>query len=670
MLIFDQLKKDDPQLRTITLLLLGALSVLLAGLWWVQVVSARDYQANLETQSFRTVRIPAVRGKILDRNGLALAENQPTYNVSLYLEELRGAFDAAYLEKATRARSELKQEQEDLSRKLKRRLTREERKQFLFTQKQRALLRQQARYQAASNVVSQVSLRLRQPLSLDATNFERHYQTRLALPCPVLTNLNAAQLALFEEQSTTPMGVDLEVQSTRCYPYGTTAAHVLGHLQRDDSSMEGEEAFFSFRLPDYRGTIGVEFGFDRELRGMAGVKSVLVNNAGYRQTENIWSPAEPGSNVVLTVDLQIQQAAEQAFQEQAVRVFGPATRGAAVVMNVTNGDILALASFPAFDPNAYLPSLSRPAGQRIAELQAEKNRATQENYAAGSIFKPIVGLACLEAGLSPHAILHNPGYIFVGKKRFGDLAPPGDYDFRRALKLSCNTYFIHHGLQVAGISNLVRLAQRFHLGERTGLTNRQEVSGIFPSLERVSSDWHDGDTGNLCIGQGAMAVTPIQMAVVTAAIANGGKVLRPRLVDRIEPLDATLGGATNYLPAVQVRGELGVQPRNLEILREAMLADVEDKDGTGAQAAVPDLRIAGKTGTAQVKNAEGALVNHITWFISFAPFEKPRYAVVVMIEGGTSGGGTCAPVAKKIYTAIQERERTAGSGTGTLARAR
>jgi penicillin-binding protein 2 len=669
MLIFDQLKKDDPQLRLITLLLLGALGVLLAGLWWVQVVSAQDYQANLETQSFRTVRIPAVRGKILDRNGLTLAENRPSYNVSLYLDELRGAIDAAYLEKCARARKELKQRQEDLSRRLKRRLTREERKQFLFTQAQKALLRQEARYEAASNVVRQVSLRLRQPLSLSATNLERHYQTRLALPYPVLTNLNAAQIALFEEQSTTPMGVDLEIQSSRCYPCGTTAAHILGHLQRDDSSMEGEDAYFSFRLPDYRGTIGVEFGCDKELRGMAGVKSVLVNNAGYRQTESIWSSAEPGSNVVLTIDLRIQQAAEEAFREQAGKVFAEATRGAIVVMDVRNGDILALASFPAFDPNAYLPSLSRPAWQRIAELQAEKNRASQENYAAGSIFKPIVGLACLEAGLNPRASLHNPGYIFVGKKRFGDLAPPGDYDFRRALKLSCNTYFIHHGLETAGISNIVRLAQRFHLGERTGLTNRQEVNGIFPSLVRVGSDWHDGDTGNLCIGQGAMAVTPMQMAVVTAAIANGGTVLRPRLVDRVEPLDPTLGGPTNYTPAVQVRGELGVRPRNLDILREAMLADVEDKDGTGTAAAVPGLRIGGKTGTAQVKNAQGALINHITWFISFAPFEKPRYGVVVMIEGGTSGGGTCAPAAKKIYSAILDAERATSGGTETLAKA-
>jgi penicillin-binding protein 2 len=167
-----------------------------------------------------------------------------------------------------------------------------------------------------------------------------------------------------------------------------------------------------------------------------------------------------------------------------------------------------------------------------------------------------------------------------------------------------------------------------------------------------------------------MAVTPIQMAVVTATIANGGKVLRPRLVDRIEPMDPALGGQTNYLPAVEVRDELRVKPRNLTILREAMLADVEDADGTGVKAAVPGLKIAGKTGTAQVKNPAGALVTHITWFISFAPYDQPRYAVVAMVEGGTSGGSTCAPIVHKIYTAIQACYRGAGGNVSTMAQAR
>jgi penicillin-binding protein 2 len=159
------------------------------------------------------------------------------------------------------------------------------------------------------------------------------------------------------------------------------------------------------------------------------------------------------------------------------------------------------------------------------------------------------------------------------------------------------------------------------------------------------------------------------MAVVTAAIANGGKVLRPRLVDRIEPQDPTLGGQTNYHPSVQVRDELNVNPRNLEILREAMLADVEDPDGTGVKAAVPGMRISGKTGTAQVKNAQGALVTHITWFISFAPYENPRYAVVAMVEGGSSGSGTCAPIVRHIYTAILEWERSGSGKAQTLAKA-
>src|ERR1019366_7380609 len=189
MLIFDQLKKDDPQLRLVAIIVLGSLGVLLGGLWWVQVVSARGYQENLETQSFRTVRIPAVRGKILDRNGLALAENRPTYNVCLYLDELRKSFDEVYSVEAGRARADLKLRQEEMEKRLNRKLTKGERKDFLSKAKdRRVLLRQATRYEVASNVVAQISQRLQIPLSLDATNFERHYQTRLALPYPVLTD--------------------------------------------------------------------------------------------------------------------------------------------------------------------------------------------------------------------------------------------------------------------------------------------------------------------------------------------------------------------------------------------------------------------------------------------------------------------------------------------------
>jgi penicillin-binding protein 2 len=667
MLIIDQLKRNDPQLRAVSGIILYGLGILLAGLWWVQVVSARDYQANLELQSFRTVRIPAVRGKILDRTGQdVFAESRPAYQVSLYLEELRRPVDSAYFDAVARARRELAARLASREQQLGRRLTRDERRSFLLGPKEKLALKQAARTEVASNAVLQVSQRLGQAIPFDTAAFERHCYGRLALPFPVLSNLSAEQIAHFEEQSIGAMGVDLDVQSVRVYPGETLAAHVLGCLRRDDSSAEGEEAYFSYRLPDFRGLLGIEAGYDQLLRGRAGAKSVLVNNVGYRQTESIWSQAEPGRNVVLTLDAHVQRAAERALQ-----VFGPVTRGAAIVMDVNSGDILALASSPTLNPNHFVQGLPPGERQRLFDprLRPQINRATQENYAPGSIFKTLIALVCLENGLDETATIYNPGYIMIGRRRINDLAPAGTYDFLRALKLSSNTYFITNGMK-AGIESIVRLGHRLHLGERAGLPTRQDVGGVFPSLRRIAADWYDGDTANLCIGQGQIAVTPLQMAVMTSAIANGGTVFWPRLADRIEPPDTDPGEPPLNLPRAQVRDHLGVSRRSLDILRRAMLADVEDADGTGRHAAVPGLRICGKTGTAQVMNERNQLIGHTTWFVSFAPYEHPRYAVVVMIEmdSGGSGGGTCAPVAAKIYSALLERERTS-PGNNTLARA-
>ena len=387
---------------------------------------------------------------------------------------------------------------------------------------------------------------------------------------------------------------------------------------------------------------------------------MLVNNLGYRQAENIWTPAESGRNVALTIDVQLQQAAERALQ-----VYGPTTRGAAVVMDVHTGDLLVLASTPAFDPNDFVRGFPPGDYQRMQMLGAEKNRATFENYAPGSIFKPIVGLACLEAGMDPNATLYNPGYIYVGRRRIRDLAAPGQYDFRRAVMFSCNTYFITNGMR-AGIENILALGRRLHLGERAGLPTRQDTPGMLPGVKRIRSGWFDGDTANICIGQGEIAVTPLQMAVMTAALANGGKVLWPRLVDRIEPQDPGSGEPTTVLPSGRVRDELGVSARNLQILRDAMRDEVEDA-GTGARAEVPGMRICGKTGTAQVTNERNQEVDRTTWFISFGPYEKPRYAVVVMVESGNFGSTTCAPIAAKIYEAILESEH--GKARQTLAHA-
>jgi len=653
MLFFDQLKKNDPQLRLVALMLTIGLLILLVGLWWVEVVSARTYQNHLETQSYRTIRIPAVRGKILDNTGLnVLAENRPRFNLTLNLEALRPKFELAFNRVKKDALIAQKQRLAAQEKLLGRSLTKAERKALAITTDQLDELGRQTRRQVVAEVVGDISRRMGEPIVLDPVIFERAYATRLAMPFPILTSLNPMQIAKFEENFTNFTLADLDLESERNYPLDTTAAHLLGYVKRDDSSAEGEDAFFSYRLPDYSGISGV-------LRGSAGAESVLVNNLGYRQSETVWNQPEPGHSVVLTLDLDIQRAAEASLLAHE----GADALGAIVVMDVRNGDVLAMVSSPAINPDY---SQNSPTRMNDPKLRPEINRALQENLAPGSIFKTVVAIAALENGLNPNESYHvdaNPrepskGCFRLGRRIIGDEAPPGDYNFKSAFIHSSNSYFVNYGLR-AGPENIVRVGQEFHLGERTGLFASQETRGNFPTTEEVlSSEWRAGETANMCIGQGDIDVTPMQMAVMVSAIANGGYVLWPRLVQRIEPLDPTVGGVTTNFPAGQVRDRVSIHPRNLNLLRAAMQADVEDKEGTGTQAAVPGINICGKTGTAQVTDPAGREIGRNLWFASYAPYENPHYAVVVMVQSthGGFGGTVCAPIAHDIYAEIVKKE--------------
>jgi penicillin-binding protein 2 len=649
----------------VALVLAGGLLILLAGLWWVQVVSAHDYRIHLETQSYRTIRVPAMRGKILDREGRVLAENVPRYNLSLYLDDLRNQFAAAYdieYAQATNARAHFIAAQEKKS---GRALTKAERKQFVFKPEQLRQFGVAARARMATNVVSRLSEILGEPLPVDAKDFENAYEKARALPYPVLKNLDAGQIARFEENFPAGLGADLDLQSVRHYPSGTTAAHLLGEVQQDDKSIGGEFSFFNYRLPDYRGLTGIEGIYDSVLHGRAGVESVLVNNFGYRQTNDVDDVPQPGANVVLTLDLDLQRSAEASLLNH----HGAEADAAVVVMDVRNGDVLAMVSSPAFDPNDFAQGISDEKWKQLQDESAEKNRATQENYAPGSIFKVVVGLAALEAGLNPdkfYTVEPNPadpahGWYDVNHVRVKDTALPGQYNFKRAVERSSNSYFIQIGME-AGVNRIVSLAEKFHFGERANLLPRQETSGDLPTLERVRHGWSDGDTANACIGQGAVAVTPLQMAVAYSAIANGGTVFWPRVVSRIEPQDLAAEGLTTNFPAALVRDRIGVSARSLGILHNAMLAETEDVEGTGKAAFVgPELRICGKTGTAQVQDSANRTTGYNYWFASFAPFENPKYAVVVMVQipgamkaGG--GGAMCAPIAHDIYETILKKE--------------
>ena len=232
-------------------------------------------------------------------------------------------------------------------------------------------------------------------------------------------------------------------------------------------------------------------------------------------------------------------------------------------------------------------------------------------------------------------------------------------------RTSSNSYFIFNGLRTH-IEKIVALAEKFHFGDTNGLPTRQESRGIFPSLKQVkSSGWRDGDSANIFFGQGQMAVTPMQIAVAYSAIANGGTVLWPRLVERIEPQDPASGEVATNFPSGIVRDHIGVSARSLKILGEAMLTETENPEGSGYPAfhqngASLKIRVCGKTGTAQRENERGQKIGWNYWFASFAPYENPKYAVVVMVqsESGGSGGIVCAPIAHDIYAEILKKENS------------
>lgn len=665
MLIFDQLKKDDRSLRILAMVLLSGMLILMAGLWNVQIVSARKHEDNLRSQSFRSVRVPGVRGKIFDRNGLVMAENGPRYDINLYLEELPPYFLREYTNRVLPeyfAKNPPPPATNQARSGLFGLFGKKEPSRPRLSRATSAALQAEARYRVASNILLQVSSFLQQPKQLEQPRFQRHYTRNLFVPFPLMMNLQPQQVARFVELAAEFPGVELEVQPIRAYPHGSTAAHLLGYVQRLDNFAD-EDINYRYVLPDFTGKTGIESAFDEELRGRPGVKSLLVNNLGYRQREDLITPSEPGDNVYLTLDLPLQIATERALASAMANV-----RGAAVVVDVRNGDVLAMASLPSFDPSIYVNGASSNEWARLNDerLKPQFNRATQGAYNPGSIFKILTAIACLESGLDTSELYRvepNPrragrGAIQVGNRYIGDTAAPGLYDFEKAFIKSSNSYFIHHGLR-AGFKKIVQVGERFHLGESTDIMPRQERSGDFPELED-QRNWPPGSTANMCIGQ-EITVTPIQMAMMTAAIANGGKVFWPRLVMKTQSPD-NIGledGAVTY--PNRLRSDANLRPEHLKLIHRAMLQDVEstssdeDGEGTGKLARIPGYHIGGKTGTAEIKGAGQR--DQTTWFTSFAPVENPKYAVVVMVESGGSGGGTCAPVARKIYEAIIKREQ-------------
>jgi penicillin-binding protein 2 len=655
MFVFDRLKGDSGRLRPIAVIVAAGMFVLLGGLWFVQIVYSKRFQNNLIRQSYRTVRIPAIRGKILDRNGNVLADDQPHYNAILYLEDLQGQFDAQYV---SSAKMFVKEHPEALTNKGR-----------TIPASTRHALHLAADCAVVSNITRHVSTILDEPRILNTNGFLRHYNDYPYVPFQLVPNLGIRQVAMFSEQLSGQPALELETQPVRFYPHGTVAANLIGYVQRRDEPISSE---ISFTMPDFQGRSGVERVYDEQLRGKPGEKSVLVNNLNYRQREHVENPNQPGNDVYLTIDLDIQKAAERALASAQYE-----TRGAVIVMDPRNGDLIALASAPTFDPNEFVPGLTQTEAARLDDkvLTPQLNRAVSGTYPPGSTFKIITSIACLESGLDPEEIYDSRGYYQASptSRRIGDTAGPGKFNFKRAFYRSSNPYFIHYG-SMAGLRKILEVAHRFHLGEKTRISTGQEpYGGTVPASDSVGFTFPLSSTPDVCIGQ-EITITPLQMACMVSVIANGGTLYWPRVVSHSRSPDT--GETTELVTQGRVRDHVQINPRHLEIIRQAMLADTEQAENSKGELGgtaytffhnghTPDLsnfRVAGKTGTAEVKSA-GSNYKHVTWFTSYGPFENPRYVIIVMVEDGRFGGPTCAPVAEKIYEAIMKKEQNGGIPT-------
>ena len=468
------------------------------------------------------------------------------------------------------------------------------------------------------------------------------------LPRKIKDRLTLRDATVIESHRLDLPGVMIQVESQRNYPGGVTAAHLLGYVGEISAEQLEKPEFADLHQGSIVGQYGVEKSFDRHVRGQAGQKSVEVDALGHEKKAAVVEKPQAGNDLYLTIDVRLQKVAEDLLGDES---------GAIVALDPTNGDILAMASRPAFDPNVLSRELTAKQWVEIVQDEGRplNNRASQGQYPPGSTFKVPMAVAALESKtMSPSSTVHcNGGYQF-GRRLYHDwkAGGHGSVDLHTALVHSCDVYFYTVG-QRMGIDVMAEFGKEFGLGQVTGIELPSERQGIMPSSawkqKARNEPWLPGETISAAIGQGYVTVTPLQMASMIGTVANDGVNYRPRLVQAI--MDRTTGNLQE-LPAVP-RGKVNAKPETFRLIKEA-LADVV-KVGTATRAKSSLVTIAGKTGTAQTaalrtgpeKDIPKKFRDH-AWFVAFAPVDSPKIAVAVLAEHMGHGGSAAAPLAKEV----------------------
>jgi len=453
----------------------------------------------------------------------------------------------------------------------------------------------------------------------------------------VAEDVDYRTVARVEEHAAFLPGVSVQAVPVRCYPYGALAAHALGYVGEVDREELARLAGQGYRQGDRLGKSGVERAAEGWLRGREGGWQVEVDARG-RVTRELGEVApRQGRPVVLTLDLPVQQAAEAGLRGR---------RGAAVALDPQTGELLALCSSPGFDPNWFARGLQGAQWRYLnGRARPQQNRALAGRYEPGSVFKIITAAAALEAGqVEVGSRFFCPGYFRLGRWQFGcwRQGGHGPISFLEGVAQSCNVVFMTLGRRV-GAAGLAEMAHRFGLGQTTGVELGSESRGLVPDpgwkREHRHQPWYPGDTCQMAIGQGDLLLTPLQAAVEVAAVANGGRRVRPHLLKQA-------GGDRVPAPDPQ---PLGLRPETVSLLQQGLEAVVAQ--GTGQALGHLGVRVAGKTGTAQ--NPHGPA--H-AWFVGYAPAPRPRVAVAVLVEGGGHGGATAGPIAGRMISAALRLE--------------
>jgi penicillin-binding protein 2 len=607
--IYEDLRLVQRRITVLQYTIVASIVGLICVFWYIQGLRARHYRELADENQSRLARITAPRGAVMDRHQHILIENRPSFSVTMRPE------DCGDLDRTITTLGRL-----------------------LSVGEAQIRERIAARGAAFRTVVIKANATARDVASIAAR--------RLELP-----------------------EVHVDPVPMREYPLHQAAAHVLGRIGEITERQLKTPAYEGASAGDTVGHSGIEASYNRYLMGRDGHRRLIVNSRGLEVREAERVDAVDGPTLASTLDADLQLALEQAFAGRA---------GSGVVIEPYTGAILALVSKPAYDPNVFAAGIEPAVWRRLTSDPETPlmNRAIQGQYSPGSLFKVVMAAAALEEGVvTPQTTVSCPGYLFIYGTLFhcGRSSGHGLVRLHQALAQSCNVYFYRAGVKLE-IDRIARWAQRFGLGQPTGIDLPYEARGIVPSpawKRRVlHAPWYPGETVSVAIGQGQVLVTPIQMARVAAAIANGGYLVAPYLVRQIG--DSTL---LHDSPR-----PIGLHPETVEAIRDGMAA-VVNEHGTGWRARLDDVVVCGKTGSAQVVSSarlqrsggkEEEIQPH-AWFMGFAPKDNPKIAFAILVEHGRAGGVAAAPVARamleryfgssKVTASVPSRESPQHGGT-------